>query len=118
MIGLSAIVASTIGASGEAPLERGNYLVNSILACGNCHTPKDAVGEPIAAKEFAGGLSFTAPPFNATASNITPDDETGIGKWTNDEIKHSITEGVRPNHGRFAGTPLAAVMAVNFFKAL
>jgi mono/diheme cytochrome c family protein len=118
IIGLSAIVVSITGASGETPLERGSYLVNSILACGNCHTPKNTIGEPIADKELAGGSSFTVPPFNATASNITPDNETGIGEWSNDEIKHAITEGVRPNHGRFPGVPLAAVMAVNFYKAL
>jgi mono/diheme cytochrome c family protein len=118
MIGLSAIVINVTAASGEPPVERGSYLVNSIMACGNCHTPKNAVGQPIVDKELAGGSSFTVPPFNATASNITPDIETGIGNWTNDEIKRAITEGVRPNHGRFPGTPLAAVMAVNFFKAL
>ena len=61
---------------------------------------------------------FSPPPFTATASNITPDPDTGIGKWTDDEIKRAITEGVRPSHGRLPGVPLAAIMAVNFFKAL
>jgi mono/diheme cytochrome c family protein len=88
------------------------------MACGNCHTPKNAVGEPIVDKELAGGLFFSPPPFTATASNITPDPDTGIGKWTDDEIKRAITEGVRPSHGRLPGVPLAAIMAVNFFKAL
>ena len=114
----SAIAFSIGTASAETPLERGSYLVNSIMACGNCHTPKNAVGEPIADKEFAGGLSFSPPPFTATASNITPDPDTGIGKWTDDEIKRAITEGVRPSHGRLPGVPVAAIMAVNFFKAL
>jgi mono/diheme cytochrome c family protein len=120
-LALLAGVAVTIGASAvlaETPFDRGQYLVNSILACGNCHTPKDANGVPISDRELAGGLSFITPPFEATASNITPDAETGIGKWTNDEIKRAITEGMRPNHGRLAGVPTAAVMAVNFFKAL
>ena len=60
-------------AAGETPLERGRYLVNTILACGNCHTPKNAAGAAIAEKDLAGGLSFTTPPFDATAANITPD---------------------------------------------
>jgi len=114
----SAIALTFTTASAETPRERGSYLVNSIMACGNCHTPKNAVGEPIAERELAGGLSFTPPPFSVTASNITPDPDTGIGKWTDDEIKHAITDGVRPSHSKLPGVPLAAVMAVNFFKAL
>jgi mono/diheme cytochrome c family protein len=119
ILALCSAIAFSIGtAFAETPLERGSYLVNSIMACGNCHTPKNAGGEPIADKELAGGLSFSPPPFTATASNITPDPDTGIGKWTDDEIKRAITEGVRPSHGRLPGVPLAAIMAVNFFKAL
>jgi Cytochrome c len=67
---------------------------------------------------LSGGLVFTTPAFDATASNITPDRETGIGAWSDAEIKHAITEGVRPAHGRLAGVPLAAVMPVNFYKAM
>lgn len=106
-------------ARAESPVERGSYLVNTILACGNCHTQKSADGSPIAEMNLAGGgLSFTTPGFNATASNITPDPETGIGSWTDAEIKRALIEGVRPNHGRLAGVPLAAVMPVSFYKAL
>ena len=75
------------GALAQTPLERGNYLVNGILACGNCHTPKGEQGAPILERELSGGLSFTTPAFNATASNITPDRETGIGAWSNEAIK-------------------------------
>jgi len=104
-------------ASAETPLERGRYLVNGILACGNCHTPKNSAGVPIMDKELSGGLAFSVPPFKATAPNITPDPETGIGSWTDEEIKRALIEGIRPNHGRLPGAPLAAVMAVNFYKA-
>ena len=105
------------GALAQTPLERGNYLVNGILACGNCHTPKDEQGAPILERELSGGLSFTTPAFNATASNITPDRETGIGAWSNEAIKGAITHGIRPDNARLPA-PLAAVMAANFFKAL
>ena len=54
----------------------------------------------------------------ATASNITPDRETGIGGWSDAEIKRALVEGVRPNHGRLAGVLLAAIMPANFYKAL
>ena len=103
----------------QAPLERGRYLVNTILACGNCHTPKGPDGTPLAGRELAGGgLAFEAPFFAGTASNITPDKESGIGTWSDDEIKRAITQGLRPNHGRLAGVALAPMMWVNFYKAL
>ncbi len=105
-------------ASAETPVERGSYLVNTIMACGNCHTPKTAEGAPVAAKALSGGLSFHVPPFEATAANITPDHETGIGTWSEEDIKRALTEGVRPQHARLPGVPLAAVMPANFYKAL
>jgi mono/diheme cytochrome c family protein len=118
VFGFLSFLATMPTALAETPVERGQYLVNSILACGNCHTPKTASGEPIADKELSGGLVFTTPAFDATASNITPDRDTGIGTWSDAEIKQAITEGIRPNHGRLAGVPLAAVMPVNFYKAM
>jgi mono/diheme cytochrome c family protein len=111
--------ASGSGAEAQTLVERGSYLVNSILACGNCHTPKSANGAPISDKFLGGGgISFTTPAFNATSSNITQDRETGIGSWSDAEIKRALTEGVRPNHGRLPNTQLAAVMPISFFKAL
>ncbi len=101
------------------PLERGRYLVTTIMACGNCHTPKDAEGRAIADKELSGGgAGFDIPPYAGVTANITPDKETGIGAWTDNEIKRAITHGERPNRGPNAGKPLAPLMASNFFKAL
>lgn len=102
----------------ESPTERGAYLVNTIMACGNCHTPRDSDGKPIAGKALSGGLTFDTPAFVATAPNITPDKETGIGSWSDAEIKRALVEGSRPDHGRLAGVPLAAIMPANFYKAL
>ncbi|HEY2212560.1 MAG TPA: c-type cytochrome [Bradyrhizobium sp.] len=102
----------------ESPAERGGYLVNTIMACGNCHTPRDADGKTIAEKAFSGGLTFTTPAFIATAPNITPDIETGIGSWSDAEIKRALVQGMRPDHGRLAGVPLAAIMPANFYRAL
>lgn len=118
------IATALAGAAGAATaqasaLERGAYLVTTIMACGNCHTPKDAEGRPVAGKELAGGsVTFDLPPYAGVAANITPDRETGIGAWSDDEIKRAITHGERPNHGPNAGKPLGPPMAANFFKAL
>src|ERR1700744_4553742 len=99
-------------------VERGDYLVNTILACGNCHTPRDAKGELIKDQALSGGRVFSTPAFVVTTSNITPDVETGIGSWTDAEIKRALIEGIRPEHHRLPGVPLAAIMPANFYKAL
>jgi mono/diheme cytochrome c family protein len=118
VVGCVMLLASGGGAAAETPAERGGYLVNTIMACGNCHSPRDADGRVIAEKAFSGGLTFTTPAFVATAPNITPDVETGIGSWSDGEIKRALVEGMRPGHGRLAGVPLAVIMPVNFYKAL
>jgi len=102
----------------ETPVQRGAYLVNIVMACGNCHSPRDANGALISDKAFSGGLTITTPAFVATAPNITEDRETGIGDWSDAEVKRALVEGVRPDHGHLAGVTLAAVMPVSFYKAL
>jgi mono/diheme cytochrome c family protein len=110
LIGFLTLVSTS--AMGQNALQRGDYLVNSILACGNCHSPK---GPPaaVAGKDFSGGLSFDEPPFKVTASNITPDRDTGIGRWSAAEIKKAVIQGVRPN-----GVPLAEIMPSAFYGIL
>ena len=110
-IGLAAVVAMTNGALAEsAAVKRGSYLVNTVLTCGNCHTPKGPNGD-IKEKAFTGGLEFDEPPFKVTAPNITPDKETGIGKYTPAQVKKLLTSGKRPN-----GTPLAEIMPTGFYQ--
>lgn len=111
-----ALAAALIGtthaqAAGNADLvKRGDYLVNTILTCGNCHTPKGPKGD-IMEKVFSGGLTFDEPPFKVTASNITPDKETGIGGWSDADIKKLLRKGVRPN-----GTDVAPIMPTGFYE--
>src|SRR5712672_4056001 len=110
------VLLATSGATAESSIERGGYLVNTIMACGNCHSPRDAEGKFIAGKALSGGFTFDTPAFLATAPNITPDKETGIGAWSDAEIKRALVEGSRPDHGRLAGIALAAIMPANFSK--
>ena len=111
-LGLMAVVALSATASARDAVQRGDYLVNTIMTCGNCHSPK---GPPaaIAGKDFSGGLRFDEPPFDVTAPNITPDKNSGIGNWSAAEIKKSIIDGVRPN-----GVPLAPIMPSDFYAIL
>jgi mono/diheme cytochrome c family protein len=115
---VASLLAAAQSVSAETPVERGAYLVNTIMACGNCHTPRDGDGKPIADKALSGGTTFTTPAFIATAPNITPDPETGIGSWSDAEIKRALLEGLRPDHGRLSGVALAAIMPAKFYKAL
>lgn len=97
--------ASSASAYAETLLERGTYLVRSIVACGNCHTPKGPDGE-VPGMELAGMAPFFEPPdYTANAPNITPDAETGIGSWSDEQIIAAIREGRRPD-GTIIGPPM------------
>jgi len=63
------------------PKQYGEYLV-SLGGCQDCHTPTDAHGQPLAGKSFAGGQHFETPFGHVVSANITPDTQTGIGKWS------------------------------------
>jgi mono/diheme cytochrome c family protein len=104
----AAALVGTANAQSDA-VKRGDYLVNTIMTCGNCHTPK---GPPaaVAGKDFSGGLSWDEPPFKVTAPNITPDKETGIGSWTDEQIITLLRTGKRPN-----GVQIAEVMPTAFY---
>jgi mono/diheme cytochrome c family protein len=79
-------------APSAAELARGKYVFGATGGCG-CHTkPKDAVN--------AGGRRYDGPFGTVYATNITPDRETGIGSWTDDQIITAIRAGRRPNGDR------------------
>lgn len=101
---VSLSLAGATPAWSETPLERGKYLMDTIVACGNCHTPQGPNG-PEAGKELAGGTLFDEAFGKAYAPNITPDAETGIGKWTDAQIIAAIREGKRPD-GSIIGPPM------------
>ena len=111
-LGLVAAIALSATASAQNAVQRGDYLVNTIMTCGNCHSPK---GPPaaVAGKDFSGGLDWDEPPFKVTAPNITTDKATGIGGWSASEIKKALIDGVRPN-----GVPLAPIMPSDFYAIL
>jgi mono/diheme cytochrome c family protein len=73
-------------------IKRGEYIFAVAGGCA-CHTvPK---GEP-----HAGGRVFPIPLGKIYSTNITPDEETGIGRWTEVEIHRSMVQGVRPTGER------------------
>ena len=104
IVGITVWSLAAVGiANAQSDLvKRGDYLVNGILTCGNCHTPKGPTGD-IADKMFSGGLNWDEPPFKVTAPNITQDKETGIGEYTDAELRQVLRKGIKRN-----GVPLAS----------
>ena len=75
---VAAILLATRSGWTETLFERGSYLVNTVGACGRCHTPRDAQSKPAAALALAGGFEFDdAVIGHVVGPNITPDRETG-----------------------------------------
>jgi mono/diheme cytochrome c family protein len=82
----------------NAQVERGKYLV-SLGGCTDCHTPGYFLGKPDAARYLAGSdVGFEIPDVGVfVGPNITPDKETGIGNWTDEQIIAAMQKGVRPD---------------------
>ncbi len=65
-------------------VDYGKYLV-TIAGCRSCHTPMDK-GKFVAEFDFAGGTPFSVNGGDVNSANITPDIETGIGRWTQEDF--------------------------------
>jgi mono/diheme cytochrome c family protein len=108
----------TGSAIGQTRVERGKYLVESIMGCGNCHTPVGPNG-PILDKALSGGPPIEEGKlFTALPSNITPDPETGIGRWTDAEIKTAIRQGRRPLNAHNGGTLIGPPMPFGQYRGI
>ena len=98
--GAAAIVAAATllpKAHAELPVERGKYLVN-VAGCNDCHTPGFFFGKPDMTRYLGGSdVGFEIPGLGVfNGRNITPDKETGIGAWTDEQVATAITTGKRP----------------------
>lgn len=101
------------GALAETPLERGTYLVRSIAACGNCHTPKGPEGD-LSGMELAGMIyKDSEDKVIYQFPNITPDLETGVGGWTDEQLVVAIREGIRPD-----GSVMEGIMPFELYRHL
>jgi len=74
-------------------IEKGRYLATA-ADCFACHTV------PGAGKPFAGNRPIETPFGNITSSNITPDGDTGISSWSDDQFDAAVRKGVRPDGSR------------------
>ena len=97
----------------ETYRERGAYLVTTLGACGNCHTPRDAQNRPVAGMELAGGREFDITGAHIVGPNITPDRITGIGAWSDGQIVYALRNGKRPD-----GSIIAPPMPIEMYRGL
>lgn len=92
-----------------AAWNRGAYLVRHLGHCGECHTPRDALGALETDRELAGNPQG---PEGEKIPDITPDRERGIGRWTADDIVTFLEMGMLPD-GDFAGSSMGDVIDDN-----
>jgi mono/diheme cytochrome c family protein len=84
-------------------LKRGEYLTLHVAMCVDCHGKRDFSkysGPVVPGSEGGGGEEFgqkLGVPGVVYARNITPDAETGIGTWADDDIMKAITQGISKN---------------------
>ena len=116
---LAAIAASTVpwrGADAADPrtIERGKYLV-TLASCTDCHTPGFFFGKPDMARYLGGSeVGFEIPGLGVFyGPNLTPDKETGLGNWTDEQIVTALQTGQRPD-----GRILAPIMPWKAFASL
>lgn len=109
-----AVVLTGLPGTGHADVKRGEYLA-TIMDCGGCHTPGHLLGKPDMSRFVAGGdvglqipeVGIFYPP------NLTPDEETGLGKWSKADIIKAVTKGERPD-----GRILAPIMPWHSYSRL
>ncbi|NLX08248.1 MAG: cytochrome c [Chloroflexi bacterium] len=88
-------------------IAHGEYLVRAVMACADCHAPEGS-SEMIGTSE-----QLSVGPIRATLvfPNLTPDEETGLGAWTDAEIARAIREGLSPD-----GRELRIMPSSNFHR--
>jgi mono/diheme cytochrome c family protein len=93
-------------AGGANPVSRGEYIVRG-YGCADCHTPIREDGTVMAELRLAGGQRWKLGPYGEFyPGNLTSDEETGLGAWTDDQIKLYLRSGVRPDGTRMLPFPM------------
>lgn len=106
---LPALSASTVGDT-TGLVARGEYIVRSVAVCGHCHAadPRNSDGP------LSGGYAFRNWRLGTIrASNLTPDPETGLGRWSDAQIVRAIRSGEDRE-----GHTLAPVMPYAWFRGM
>ena len=89
------LLTAPAGAAEPDVVARGAYLANA-ADCVACHTDSAHSGLP-----YAGGRALATPFGTFYSPNITPDPETGIGRWSDAQFLRALHEGVRPDGANY-----------------
>lgn len=85
---------ATVAPRPAADAEYGRYFANHVSLCADCHTPRGGLQNAWdMGRLFAGDASSSFP---ANPANLTPDDETGIGRWSEDDFLRTLRTGINP----------------------
>lgn len=79
----------------QANARNGQYLAKA-AGCAGCHTEAKSGAVP-----YAGGRKLETPFGNFYGPNITPDPQTGLGKWTESDFRRAIRQGERPDGSHY-----------------
>ncbi len=75
---------------------RGEYLTRAVAHCGECHTPR-TMTMAVDNTRFLAGNQKGKGPEGSAVPNVTPDRETGIGSWTEEQITDYLETGNKPD---------------------
>lgn len=86
----------------RVPVENGRYLVQAVALCWRCHSASYASHDelhPERSKGYMAGGSEGEDPSGRTvlSANLTPDPETGLGNWTEEQFLRALRKGLRPD---------------------
>lgn len=90
--------------TGQALVDRGEYLVESVVLCGDCHTPRDESMAPIETRKLQGSPVPPMSPPEVFAS-IAPPIAGGPANYTEEQFISFLQTGVRPD-GSHARPPM------------
>lgn len=85
---------------------RGAYLTTGLAHCHECHTPRNIGGGLKNDKLFIGSVDG---PEGEFAPNITPDERTGIGDWSEDDLTWFLTSGLKPDGDSIQGLMMEVI---------
>jgi mono/diheme cytochrome c family protein len=103
---LKAHYARRAEADAASPVQRGRSLV-ATMACGHCHTPADREGRALPGLNFAGGVKMRLVVWgDVVSANLTSDNETGLGRYSDSDVKRAFTHGIKRDGSRMLPFPM------------
>ena len=95
LVAAGLLLAARAGAAAPDEVARGAYLANA-ADCVACHTDSQHGGRP-----YAGGRAIATPFGTFYSPNITPDPDTGIGRWSEAQFLHALRDGISPDGNNY-----------------